>query len=683
VGKNSKIQKLNNSNSIASETKAVFGLNFVKICFHILFFVTPLLLWPFTTEVFEFNKMMFVYAMTVIILSGWLVQSFINKKIEIARTPLDLPILLFFLSQLASTVLSIDPHTSLWGYYSRFHGGLISTISYILLFYAFVSNFKNDIPGVKSIIKTILATATLTAFYGILEHFGIDKHIWVQDVQNRVFSTLGQPNWLSAYLIALLPIPLYFAISNKKHISEICNLRSVIYIAISLIYLIAIIFTKSQSGIGATAIILLLFSLYVLKIANKIKYTLLFIPIFAIIFLLPRTNHYALRTLRSLNNINPFNSTSLAIAQKENETRGGGSDSMIIRRVVWDGAIKLGQKYPYFGSGVETFGYSYYGVRPIAHNFTSETDFLYNKAHNEYLNFLANTGFIGLATYLFLIFSILKIFIKRSENFNLSSDISTPLLLGIVSILITNYFGFSVVNIGLFFFLFPAILISTINPSRTKHIALNTDPIIPILITILLGTFCLLKVKNIWLADIYYGKGKGNLEANEKAVKLNPSEPLYLSQLGYIQSLVSVQVIYPQLNKMATAESELKQKAQNYFNQYVSDSIKNTQSAVNTNRWNLNLYKNKARTELTLATLDAKYNNQAINTLLKIIELSPTDPANFYNLGILYKSTNQLEEATKAFEKSLELYPLHQGSKDQLQLLISSEATSVGRKKSP
>ncbi len=628
---------------------------FIQICFHVLFFITPLLLWPFTTEVFEFNKMMFVYAMTTIITTGWLVTSFKNQKFEIVRTPLDLPLLLFFLSQLISTILSIDPHTSLWGYYSRFHGGLMSTICYILLFYAFVSNFKDDAKGIKSIINTILATATLTALYAVAEHFGIDKNIWVQDVQNRVFSTLGQPNWLSAYLIAIVPISIHLGIKNNKN-----------YFWLSGLYLLTIIFTKSQSGLAATAIVILI-SLFVY--ARKSKYIYLAIPLLLLSLILKKD--FFLRTLHSLNNINFLYSDSLTIAQKENETRIGGSNSMIIRRVVWDGAIKLGLSHPFFGTGVETFGYSYYWKRPLAHNFTSETDFLYNKAHNEYLNFFATTGFLGLVSYLFLIVSVLLSFRAQTRNPS-SNDLGIPLSLGFISILITNFFGFSVVNIALFFFLFPAIIIS-LNSTETKKIILNLDPFIPSLIIILLALTGLIKIKNLWLADIYYGKGKSDLEASEKAIKLNPSEPLYTSQLGFIQSLVATQVIYPQMNKLATAEANLKQKAEKYFNQYLSESLANTSKAVDQNPYNLNLYKNKARTELTLATINPKYNNQATNTLLKIIELSPTDPANYYNLGVLYKSINNVEDAIRAFNKALELYPNHQGAISQLLSLQRSK----------
>jgi O-antigen ligase len=73
-----------------------------------------------------------------------------------------------------------------------------------------------------------------------------------------------------------------------------------------------------------------------------------------------------------------------------------------------------------FGTGVETFAYAYYFVRPQAHNLTSEWDYLYNKAHNEYLNYFATTGFIGLGTYLLVISTVIIVFLYKIFNFQIS-----------------------------------------------------------------------------------------------------------------------------------------------------------------------------------------------------------------------------------------------------------------------
>ena len=90
-----------------------------------------------------------------------------------------------------------------------------SIICYVLLYYALVSNVQN----LHKLLKVALASGVVVALYGVAERLGIDKHLWVQDVQNRVFSTLGQPNWLAAYLVALMPIATGFML--KAQISKL------------------------------------------------------------------------------------------------------------------------------------------------------------------------------------------------------------------------------------------------------------------------------------------------------------------------------------------------------------------------------------------------------------------------------------------------------------------------------
>jgi putative inorganic carbon (HCO3(-)) transporter len=632
----------------------------IRQLFYTLFFVTPLVLWPFTSEVFEFNKMMFVYLMTTLIAATWAIKSIVNKKLEIARTPLDTPILLFLASQTISTILSINPHTSLWGYYSRFHGGLMSTISYITLYYALVTHFQNETRAIKNLLTAILSSAALISFYGVLEHFGIDKNIWIQDVQSRVFSTLGQPNWLSAFLVALLPLSL-FQIVNEKSLNQ-----KLLHLGLSLLFLTTIVFTKSQSGIAATGIVLVLF--FIITAVQKQKSWLLlsFIPLIAIVLFFKGDS--VRQTLSSLNKINPFYSNTFAIITEENKTRIGGSDSMSIRRVVWEGAIKLGLKYPFFGTGVETFGYSYYWVRPLTHNLTSETDFLYNKAHNEYLNFLATTGFVGLLTYLFLIYSILIIFIKNSklkiENY------AFPFLLCFISILITNYFGFSVVNIALFFFLYPAIYIASIGKATIVGRKLNLDSTLGIIIVICFVLWGLLGLRRAFLGDISYNKGKSNLEEAEKSIKLNPTEPIYYAQLGNVYSLITSQIILPQIKNLpATASADIKARGQAYLEKYSDLAVVNINKAQTLNPYHLNVLKTKAKAELNLAIINPKYYQDALSTLIKITELSPTEPSNFTNIGVLYQNLGKTDLAKKAFEKALELYPGSEQAKAYLQRL--------------
>jgi len=148
-----------------------------------------------------------LFILVPVICTAWMAKMLTEKQIRVRRTILDLPILLFASSQLVSTLFSIDPHVSWLGYYSRFNGGMWSIISNTLLYFAFTTNAELFVPKLSEVKPTktkqppstsasfslpplILAgiiSASFVAIYGVLERLGIDKDIWVQDVQNRVY----------------------------------------------------------------------------------------------------------------------------------------------------------------------------------------------------------------------------------------------------------------------------------------------------------------------------------------------------------------------------------------------------------------------------------------------------------------------------------------------------------------
>src|SRR5437870_813296 len=116
----------------------------IFFAFAAIFALVPLFWTPLNYELFEYNKMMLTYFLTVIIVGAWLLKMVNRKLLIVNRTPLDIPLLLFLGANILSTIFSIDVHTSIWGYYSRSNGGLLSLVSYLLLYWAFVSNITKD-----------------------------------------------------------------------------------------------------------------------------------------------------------------------------------------------------------------------------------------------------------------------------------------------------------------------------------------------------------------------------------------------------------------------------------------------------------------------------------------------------------------------------------------------------------
>ncbi|PIX68484.1 hypothetical protein COZ40_03015, partial [Candidatus Roizmanbacteria bacterium CG_4_10_14_3_um_filter_39_13] len=128
--------------------KPIHYSSIIKYLYYILFFVLPFIVLPVNSELFEFNKMLFIYTIASLIFGIWLLRCLQVNKVLIKKTVFDIPLLLFLSSQIISTLLSIDQHTSFFGYYGRFNGGLLSTIVYIFLYYGFVSQVTENVHSV-------------------------------------------------------------------------------------------------------------------------------------------------------------------------------------------------------------------------------------------------------------------------------------------------------------------------------------------------------------------------------------------------------------------------------------------------------------------------------------------------------------------------------------------------------
>ncbi|MBI4037237.1 O-antigen ligase family protein, partial [Candidatus Daviesbacteria bacterium] len=371
----------------------------LTISFYLLFFLTPLVWAPMNFELFEYNKMMFVYLLTIIIGVCWVWKMAQTKSLILNKTPLDIPLMLFLAANILSTIFSVDHHTSIWGYYSRSNGGLLSTISYLILYYALVSNFEKV--RVFKFLKAAIFGGGIIAIWAILEHFGgsiscailtgkFNDACWVQDVKARVFATLGQPNWLAAYLAMLIFPALYFTLTATKKSSTI------LYTLYSILFYLAFTFTYSRgASLGLLAgLVVFIAMLSRHKHLFNPRGCILIISSFLAVNLLFGS---ALTNFKLLSKFAPPSRPSLTTAIKASGTQleTGGTESGKIRLIVWKGALEIFKHYPIFGSGVETFAYSYYNFRPVEHNLVSEWDFLYNKAHNEYLNYLSTTGILG------------------------------------------------------------------------------------------------------------------------------------------------------------------------------------------------------------------------------------------------------------------------------------------------
>lgn len=641
----------------------MFLNNIISVLFYFLFFCLPLIFFPTTSEIFEFNKIIFLYFMTILITAFWIIKMIFNKKFIFKKTILDLPFLLFLLSQILSTILSIDFRTSFLGYYSRFQGGLLSTFCYLLLYWALVSNLEKK--QILKTLKVVLLSGFLVSCYAFLQHFGIDKDLWIQDVQNRVFSTFGQPNWLAAWIIILLPLSWIGIVDSK-----IKSWRFLVSFFFSSFFFLILIFTKSRSGILAFAIVDLLFWLILFlksqtkkEIFQKLIITNLLFLVLVLVWGTPLTPN-----LKQIVN-QDFNSSSTpAFSPNEPALETGGTESGKIRAIVWKGAWNLFKKYPLLGSGVETFAFSFYETRPMEQNLVSEWDFLYNKAHNEYLNFLATTGLLGFSTYLSFIAVSLFIFLKNFKEGKEFKNYHLAFFTGFSGILITNFFGFSVTNIAFLFFLLPglSLVLGFSKEEKDKPIKITTNNFqkMMVVLILLLAAYLIYLNYQYWSADILFNQGKNLNNQGQypqartvlvKAIEKSPREAIFWDEISQTDTFLSNLFL----------ENKDEKNAQNFAQQALGE----INTAKNLSSRNLNIRRNEVILYLKLSGLNPAYLQKALLALVENSQLAPTDAKIFYNIGLTYARLGQIDKAQETLEKTIEMKANYRDARFALALL--------------
>ncbi len=701
----------------------------IEYSFYALFLLIPLVFQGNTSELFEFNKMWLTFAITIIIALAWFSKMVFQRRFFIQRTPLDIPLALFLLSQILSTIFSLDQHVSWWGYYTRFNGGLLSTICYIFLYYAFVSNIRVELHGnaseshkqthnlwqidglvlVKRLLAVSLLSGLIVVLWGIPSHFGydptclvfrgnFDTTCWTEAFKPtiRVFSTLGQPAWLAAYLAVLIPLTMAFALKNvilqesthKKNQEFRGNiyLTSYFLLLTSLFYL-CLIFANTRAGFIAFgfADVVLWSLILVKKLFSKKQFTKYFL-FFHLIFLL--CNFFFGAPIGSLDKftfhelINRSNSGSQSVEKSQStqkrasqtEDFGGGvniTDSGKIRLLVWKGAVDVWRANPLFGTGVETFAFAYYKFKSPEHNLTSEWDYLYNKAHNEYLNYLATTGLFGLGSYILIILVFLWVALRNLQNLSRENSLLVlALIAGFVSILVSNFFGFSVVIINLYFFLIPVfvfMLEGVLNPGKALTFSLGSEHskkggyINPyqwtvVGVFIIICVYFLLSLFRYWYADIAYALGN-NLDKIgsyqeafpqlKQAIEAEPNEPVYKDEFS--------------INMGTLAAGLFLQKDSTNGAQFATQAINLNNQVVESHPQNVVYWKNRVRLFYTLAQGDPDhqqvYSGEALRAIIKAYALSPQDAKISYNLGVLYGQAGDQKKAIEALKRTTTLKP--------------------------
>lgn len=421
----------------AFEVLRGFWVNKYYFLFAILLFFTPLIFTSNTNELFEFPKMFFVYRLGLIIIFLFFFGHFWREeKSKLKSIPLI--VLFLLLINIGSTIFSSHLYTSVWGYYTRFNGGLVSLLTYAGIFYVGINKLKAK--TVEKLMEVILLTIVPISLYGITQHFNFDQLFWTSSPVERAFSTFGQPNWLAQYLVMLLPLCLFYALFQKDKTFKI--FWSVVY----LMGFSTLWFSYSMSGILGFIVGMVFFVTLFLKMMVSQKKVLghfLVIMFMSLLIAVFNLGFFGDRIFDAWQDLKNIVSQRFVVYAQETLVPGDYkvSDPGFIRTGLWRGTwdlITSSSKVFFIGTGPETYPYEFQTHRTPKLNYSSEWNFVFNKPHNYYLEVWSEIGLFGLLAYLGL---VVWLFIK----------LPVQIKPGLVGFLITNIFGWPLVGASLIF----------------------------------------------------------------------------------------------------------------------------------------------------------------------------------------------------------------------------------------
>ncbi|MBU0975240.1 MAG: hypothetical protein ABIE03_05300 [Patescibacteria group bacterium] len=387
-----------------------------KVMSYILAAITFLMPWifsPFTYEYYETLKNTFLVIGVVILLILWAIKVTYSKKLVLAKTPFDIPIIIYLVSQIISTIFSIYSQTSIWGYYSRMTGGLIVSIVLVLLYYVVVNNLAKT-RYIKLVVKSFVVSIVLLAFFTVLKSFGMFSGLFESIAESNLsltvlttpfFTPVGSTNTLVYLFIFSLPLILSQISDNVE--------EKVIEQILEIIAACVLFFAIGISSIIATSVYIIWILVFVIvgvtlffKV-NKNKNALVkFVPV--ILFALFSLSFSVIPNLRD-------------VLSKNFSFAGYTSPPFDTTWAVVTGTFRAHEVSGFLvGTGLDTYVYNFPRFRPVEQNYQLNWHQNYTRSTSQILDILTNTGLIGFLAFsllaVMLVLFILKNIFKKNEK---------------------------------------------------------------------------------------------------------------------------------------------------------------------------------------------------------------------------------------------------------------------------
>lgn len=410
---------------------------FFFLMLSLLLTTVPLAFSTLLSDVFELPKRFFLMTFT-----SWtlLYRVLVLKGVPWKLPPkkLTLTAVAYFMLVLISWFFSLNRASS--------KDYVIDLFCFIALFIITASVFNRE--DVKHIIPFLLITGTAVSVYSLIQHVGLDPVGWVQQrlVRSRSISTIGNPDFLSAFLIMLIPVALMNGFRKNSPFGGIASLF------VCTLMIISNVLTYSRTGLIAMIlgiIITIVLSGSWFFTSDKKKTAGIIILLIIAFSLVVAFEHYGNKPLR--------------LARRLTSIISPGEINIATRMYLWKTAASLIKEHPVLGIGPDNFDVYYLKYRYLEPPLIRGRIASAESSHNYYLDIAVYSGIPALVAFLlfsgFLLREVFKLLKTCRNEINDEAIIFFGLAGGIITFFISHVSIYPVLPTSLLFWLFASFLI--------------------------------------------------------------------------------------------------------------------------------------------------------------------------------------------------------------------------------
>jgi len=602
----------------------------------LLLFAIPLAFDPTAYDGFELPKITLFRILIVLVTFVWLILLLKRGEFSIPSSPLNWPIATFLGISIISTIFSRNSGVSLWGLYNFYFWGLTAIMGYILL-YIVISTVLEERDW-EDMITVILLGSVAVILYGFIQRQGMDILEWATSPRERIWSTLGNPNFLGGYLVMVIPLA----------VSRFLNGRQKEEIRVVLLFLIAALFatlsfTLSRASWLAIIIASLIWAVSLGKKMLKRKLGWMFalavvVVYFGVLFVLPYRSPTG----------------DQAVVERAASTLDVNEGSNRVRVAGWEVALRIVKRHPLLGTGLDTFKEAF--LQEMGPDFESIAgkNMIPFYAHNEFLQVASTTGLIGLTAYLWLWLTfIVEAWRASRQSIGEGKLFWSGLLASGVALLIYNQFHFSVLSTSLLFWLYLGLLARRQKRFSFRLPGVFTSGLIRTIVFTVSGFAALLLVivsTRAYLADIHFKQGiayfssawpERGIRFFRRAIQLNPRVAEYRFSLA---EAARANVL------RATSIKEKEMYSNELLNNYREAVRQNPKDALCRHNLGIGLL---WHTQI----IGEDRVEEAIAELKEAVRLAPNLAEFSYSLGKAYAIKRDFAKALPYYQKVVEIEP--------------------------